>query len=132
MRHALGQCALHPEVAAIEICTRCGAFACGDCVEFTETVPSQTLCTTCYSRYFSQKASQRAVAGLVLGLVGISTCWLLGLAAWILGQQELEAIDRGEAPEKGRNLASGAKWLGLIQLGLIILAALVGLVVYAT
>lgn len=132
MRRGLGQCALHPEVPAVEICERCGAFACGNCVEFTQGVPSQTLCSTCHSRYFSQKASQRAVAGLVLGLVGISMCWVLGIVAWILGQQELEAIDRCEAPEQGRNLATGAKWLGLIQLGLMVLAAVIAALVYIT
>ena len=61
----------------------------------------------------------------MLGIVGVSSCWLIGVPAFFLGQQELAAIDRGEAPERGRNLAQGAFYLGLIQLGLIALAVVI-------
>ena len=108
-------------MSAVEICERCGSFACGECVQFTNTSPSQTLCAACYGRY-GGKASTRATTALVLGIVGISSCWLIGVPAFILGQQELAAIERRESPERGRNLAQGAYYLGLIQLGLIALA----------
>jgi hypothetical protein len=121
----LGQCAVHPTVAAVEICERCGSFACGECVQFTNTSPSQTLCAACYGRY-GGKASTRATVALVLGIVGISSCWLLGVPGFILAVQELAAIERGESPERGRNLAQGAWYLGLIQFGLIAL----GLVIF--
>lgn len=129
---ALGNCAIHPDVPAAQTCERCGAFACASCLEVTDTEPQQTLCANCYRNYFGEKASQRAVLALVLSVVGISMfCLFLGIPGWVLAEQELAAIDRGEAPMKGRNLALGAKWLGIITTVLTVLivggAVLIGI-----
>jgi hypothetical protein len=110
---ALGACAVHPERPAVETCERCGAFACHECVQFTDTHPQQTLCAPCHQRYFGASASSRSVTALVLALISINMCWPLGIVGWVLGEQEIAAIDRGEAPMKGRNLAVGAKWVGM-------------------
>lgn len=125
---ALGACAVHPDRPAVETCERCGAFACGECVQITDTHPQQTLCAPCHSRYFGANASSRSVTALVLALISINMCWPLGVAGWILGEQELAAIDRGEAPMKGRNLAVGAKWIGIFTTVLTVLAIGIGVI----
>ncbi len=47
---ALGQarCARHPQVEAIEVCSRCGAFACTRCT--TRTGEGQPICAACAER----------------------------------------------------------------------------------
>ena len=125
----LGQCAAHPDKSAVQTCERCGAFACAECVHITETFPTQTLCARCFQQYHG-KASNRAVTGLVLSIVGFSFCWFLGFAGWWMGQQELEAIERGEAPENGKNLALGAKWIGIVQAALSVLALIGGAIFF--
>ena len=59
------------------------------------------------------------------------TCFevFLGVPGWVLAEQELSAIERGEAPMKGRNLALGAKWLGIITTGVTVLAIGIGVLV---
>jgi hypothetical protein len=127
----IGNCATHPNVPAAVSCERCGSFACSECVEFTATEPSQTLCRTCYTRYFGAKASGRAVLAIVLGLASVQGCFPVGIVAYVLAMQELSAIDAGQSPQKGRNLAVGAKWLGLIGSGLFVLLVLGGALFFA-
>lgn len=126
----LGNCANHPDVPAAQTCERCGAFACANCLEITDTEPQQTLCANCFRTYFGAKASSRAVLAIVLAFLGLSMfCVFLGVPGWVLAEQELAAIERGEAPMKGRNLALGAKWLGIITTVITVLAIGVGVLV---
>lgn len=74
-----------------------------------------------------QKASSRAVATLVLGILSI-TCsgFLTGIPAIILGLIELKAIKAGEAPREGDSMTKVGLTLGLIGtilMALVILAA---------
>jgi hypothetical protein len=126
-----GFCAAHPSVGTDQTCERCGTFVCGECIELTATEPEQLLCRPCFTRYVGAKASTRAVTALVLAVVGIGGCWILGLPAWLLAEQELGAIERNESPGKGRNLALGAKYLGLIQLGLMVVIIGIGVLMFA-
>lgn len=118
------RCAVHPEVAAVEICSRCGAFTCGACLEFSEADTPLPFCAPCYQREFGQKASGQAVAALAIAIAGLSFCWPAGAVAWFLAERELSAIARGEASPRGRNLAKGARIIGLLELGLTVLAVL--------
>jgi TRAP-type C4-dicarboxylate transport system permease small subunit len=97
-------------------------------VQFTDTHPQQTLCAACHQRYFGANASSRSVTALVLGIIGLNFCWFLGIAAWWMAEQELAAIETGDAPMKGKNLAVGAKWLGIVQMALCVLAVFGGLI----
>ncbi|MBI2895214.1 MAG: DUF4190 domain-containing protein [Deltaproteobacteria bacterium] len=61
------------------------------------------------------QASGRAIAALVLGIVGLVLCgWLAGIPAVILGKMELNAIERGEAPAAGKGIATAGFWIGVI------------------
>jgi hypothetical protein len=127
-----GFCAAHPSVPTDQVCERCGTFMCGDCLEITATQPEQLLCRPCFTRYVGARASTRAVLALVLALLGMGGCLILGLPAWILAEQELGAIARNEAPGKGKNLALGAKYLGLIETGFLALAVGIGALMFMT
>lgn len=110
------QCPRHPDQAATATCNRCGRFVCTTCLNVEA---SQTLCDECYQRKHSGKASGRAVGALVLGLVGLNCMPFLGILAIIMANAELAAIERGESPSKGANLAKGARILGWIEVGLM-------------
>jgi hypothetical protein len=60
-------------------------------------------------------ASGRAIASLVLGILGIVMCgFLTAIPAAILGKMELNAIQRGESPIAGKGLATAGFWIGTI------------------
>lgn len=110
-------CAQHPQAQAVEICTRCGVFVCATCLQFRDNA---VLCPTCHGRFMG-KASTRAVLSLVLGIIGFNCLFLPGVVGLVLAIQELGAIDRGEAPEAGRSIATGGKVIGFINLGILVL-----------
>lgn len=114
------RCSRHVEAPAVDVCQRCGTFVCGDCLELREGEP---FCPDCFMRAKTGGASGRAIAALVLGIIGLNCAFLPGVVGLVLSQQELAAIERGEAPQTGRSLARGARVLGWINVGLLALAA---------
>lgn len=132
-------CGKHPAVAAVEICTRCGTFLCGECVEyFNEVTPA---CAACLPLLKGSPASARArvspllttlgfnglVAGLLVrgrwGLAIWVLSFLLGFAGIAFGVQELRLIRAGQAGTRGRGWAiAGLLIGGLFALGFAALA----------
>jgi uncharacterized membrane protein YjgN (DUF898 family) len=70
------------------------------------------------------EASQ-ATTVLVLGILSIVICQILGPFAWVMGNNELAAIDAGRRPPENRGTANAGRILGIIGTVLI----LVGIVV---
>ncbi len=71
--------------------------------------------------------SSQATAILVLGILSIVCCFPLGIAALIMGNTEVRAIDEGRRPPENRGTASAGRICGIIglvlgALGLISLA----------
>ena len=58
------------------------------------------------------------VMALVFAVVGINCCLLPGIIGLVLGTAELAAIERGEAPAAGKNLARGGQIIGGISAAL--------------
>lgn len=63
---------------------------------------------------------------LILGIVGLVAFQLLGIVAWVMGNNTLKAMDAGQMESHDRNLAEIGRILGIICTVLIILGALVG------
>ena len=74
----------------------------------------------------------RGVLILVLGILGFF-CFILGIAAWIMGKADLAAMDAGEMDPSGRGLTNAGKILGMIFtiLAIILLVLQVVLIVVA-
>lgn len=66
------------------------------------------------------EASQ-ATTILVLGIIGIVLCQLLGPVAWIMGNNELQAIDAGRRAPENRGTANAGRILGIISTVLLAL-----------
>ncbi|MCC6875025.1 MAG: DUF4190 domain-containing protein [Sandaracinaceae bacterium] len=124
---ANARCAVHPQVRAIEVCARCGSYICGDCMEIEGV---DAYCRDCFEKV-STKAPHggRATAAIVCGILGINGCLPLAIPAILLGHMELAAIERGESPPSGRNLAKGGMILGYIGT-VISVVAIVGLLLF--
>jgi hypothetical protein len=60
------------------------------------------------------EASQ-ATTVLVLGIIAIVVCQLLGPVAWVMGNNELAAIDSGRRPPENRGTANAGRILGIIS-----------------
>ncbi len=59
------------------------------------------------------EASQ-ATTILVLGILGVVVCQFLGPVAWVMGNNELQAIDAGRRNPENRGTANAGRILGIV------------------
>jgi hypothetical protein len=56
----------------------------------------------------------QATTILVFGILSIVCCGLLGIAAWVMGNNELKAIDEGRRPPENRGTANAGRICGIV------------------
>jgi hypothetical protein len=72
----------------------------------------------------------QATLVLVLGILSIVCCGPLGIAAWIMGNSEIQAIDARRRPPENRATANAGRICGIIGLvvwGIGLVLSLLGL-----
>ena len=129
------RCGLHGDVAAVDLCKRCGRFLCGDCVQL---VGEDAYCADCLgklekpaslmSRWAASLAATSWIAGLTGGMLREGSIILVGIAlalsGFTLGFVELFRISRGRASPHGRVWAICALIIAAVPLGLIVVVSL--------
>lgn len=81
--------------------------------------------------YFQRGGSSRAVAALILGIASwIVFPFLAGIAAWVLGKSELDAIRAGQGLESDRTIASIGMWLGIVNVVLSVLGTCIAMMFF--
>lgn len=63
----------------------------------------------------------QATTILVLGILGLICCAPLGIAAWVMGNRELQAIDAGLRNPDNRGTANAGRIIGIIATVLLVL-----------
>lgn len=66
----------------------------------------------------------QATTILVLGILGIIICGILAPFAWVMGNNELAAIDAGRRPPENRGTANAGRILGIVGTVLLALAVI--------
>lgn len=138
------RCGTHPEVGAVDVCTRCGRFLCSECVDYWNEQP---VCASCLPLMDGGAATSRAKGApvlAVLGAVGMVAGFFLrgrrGLRVWAvaapmvvvglaLGVTELRMIRARQAGARGRPWALTAVLAGLVGV-LLLVGLLVGFLVF--
>jgi hypothetical protein len=67
-------------------------------------------------------APHRGVLILVLGILGIVCCFICGIIAWVMGNNDLREIDAGRMDPTGRGLTQAGKICGMVGIVLTIVA----------
>lgn len=73
----------------------------------------------------SYPEASQATTVLVIGIIGIVLCQFLGPVAWVMGNNELAAIDAGRRAPENRGTANAGKILGIISTVLLAIGVLV-------
>jgi hypothetical protein len=60
----------------------------------------------------------RATMILIFGIIGIVMCFPLGIAAWVMGNNDLKAMARGEMDPSGQGTTQAGKVCGIISVAL--------------
>ena len=66
----------------------------------------------------------RGVVILVFGILGLVFCQLFGVAAWVMGNQDLREMDAGWMDSSGRDLTNAGRICGMIATALLIIPAI--------
>jgi hypothetical protein len=133
-------CARHPAAPAVEVCTRCGAFACAACTDYVDAfTPVCAPCAALLARGRPSWRSRLGVWACALGLLGMLVglwapgrlgllCWLAfgptGLVGLGLSLFELRRLRRAEAPPGLARLPRLGRALGVAHLALVVLLGL--------
>lgn len=78
----------------------------------------------------SYPEASQATTVLVLGIIAIVLCQFLGPVAWVMGNNELAAIDAGRRAPENRGTANAGRILGIIStvllaIGIVLIILLV-------
>ncbi len=74
-------------------------------------------------------APHRGVLILVLGILGIVCCFICGIIAWVMGNNDLREIDAGSMDPSGRGLTQAGKICGMVGTILAIVGIVIQLIV---
>jgi len=74
-------------------------------------------------------APHRGTLILVLGILGLVCCFICGIIAWVMGNNDLKEIDAGRMDPTGRGLTQAGKICGMIGTILAIIALVIQLIV---
>lgn len=69
----------------------------------------------------------RGVLILVFGILSIVVCFLFGIAAWVMGNRDLEAMARGQMDPTGQGLTQAGKICGIVGCVLAALGLCLGI-----
>jgi hypothetical protein len=61
---------------------------------------------------------------LVLGILGLVICQPVGIAAWVMGKNDLAEMDAGRMDPDGRGLTQAGKICGIVSVCLLALTVL--------
>ena len=67
---------------------------------------------------------------LVLGILSLVVCAFLGIPAWIMGNNDLAAMNAGQMDPAGRSTTNAGRICGMIGTILLILSVLVVIAVF--
>lgn len=62
---------------------------------------------------------------LVLGILGLVCCFVGGIVAWVLGNQDIKDMEAGTMDPSGLGMTKAGKILGIISVALNVLGILI-------
>jgi hypothetical protein len=71
----------------------------------------------------------RGVLILVFGILSFVVCQFFGIAAWVMGNNDLEEMSSGLMDPTGRDLTNAGRICGMVATGLLILQIFVFIIV---
>jgi hypothetical protein len=73
----------------------------------------------------------RGVIILVFGILAFVVCPFFGIAAWVMGNTDLEEMDAGWMDPSGRDFTKAGRICGMIATGFMILQVAIMIIVFS-
>lgn len=74
--------------------------------------------------YGRRKEPHRGTLILILGVLGLMACQILGIAAWVMGSSDLQAMKAGRMDPEGQSMTQIGHVLGIVSTVLLVLQLL--------
>ena len=71
----------------------------------------------------------RGVMILIFGILGLVVCQIFGIAAWVMGNNDLRKMNAGYMDPSGSDLTNAGRICGMIATALLAIPAAFGLIV---
>ncbi|MHC4160339.1 MAG: DUF4190 domain-containing protein [Planctomycetota bacterium] len=71
----------------------------------------------------------RGVVVLVLGILGLVVCFICGIIAWVMGNNDIRQMDAGAMDPSGRGMTQAGKICGMISVILNIIVIVIWLLI---
>jgi hypothetical protein len=65
---------------------------------------------------------------LTLGILGIVCCFICGIIAWVMGNNDIREIDAGRMDSSGRGLTQAGKICGMVGVILVIVGIVINII----
>ncbi len=73
----------------------------------------------------------RAVMILVFGIIGLVVCFPFGIAAWIMGKNDLHEMAQGRMDSTGEGMTNAGKIVGMVATALAIIGIVISMLMMA-
>lgn len=67
---------------------------------------------------------------LVLGILGFFVCFICGIVAWVMGNDDIRQMDAGQMDPAGRDLTQAGRVIGMIVVILNVVALVVAILFF--
>lgn len=74
----------------------------------------------------------RGATILVFGILGFVVCPLFGIAAWVMGNDDLKEMARGSMDSSGKDISKAGRVCGMVATGILLFQIAVIIVIVIT
>ena len=75
-----------------------------------------------------QPEPHRGMLVLIFGIIGLITCAIFSILAWVFGNEDLKKMESGRMDPAGRDTTNAGRILGIIGVAMNVIGLLAGLV----
>ena len=99
-------------------------------VDSSESPPPQEAHEVPPQQAYAQYEEHRGTMILVFGILGIACCFPFGIAAWVMGNADMQKINAGIMDPEGKGTTNAGKICGIISVALASLGIILQIILF--
>ena len=99
-------------------------------VDSSESPPPQKAPEVYPQQAYAQYEEHRGTMILVFGILGIACCFPFGIAAWVMGNADMQKINAGIMDPEGKGTTNAGKICGIISVALASLGIILQIILF--
>ena len=99
-------------------------------VDSSESPPPQKAPEVPQQQAYSKYEEHRGTMILVFGILGIACCFPFGIAAWVMGNADMQKINAGIMDPEGKSTTNAGKICGIISVALTSLGIILQIILF--